>query len=358
MTNSTDQNASRSCSNCGHALPSGGEYCPHCGQKYTTGRVTVGQLFSEFFEAVFNFDSKIFLTLRDLPVPGKLTEQFFLGRRQRYIPPIRLLFLSIIIHLATISWLAEEQLASLFQQSNRELQEAAYQQVAEERLDSLRRQLSGTLEASPAARQALDTLYEALADDQLPDSLNALPYLRFEGFLPLEATILKVAYKDLETLSTDSLLDKYSVSDWKSRLVLTQSVKLLHESTSFTRFLLGQMTWMILLMMPALALLLKVLYIRCDFYYIEHLVFSFHYHAFAFLIMSVALILDEIWEMSLSLTGIAFLGVLVYLFLAMRRVYRQGFFKTFLKFVLLNNGYLLLLLTFLVVTLLVSALLY
>ncbi len=352
------ENTYRSCPNCGHALPPAGEYCPHCGQKYTTGRVTVGQLFDELFEAVFNFDSKIFLTLRDLLAPGKLTEQYFLGRQKRYIPPIRLLFVSIIIHLATISWLAEEQLARFFQQSNRELQEAAYQQVAEERLDSLRRQLSETLEASPAARQAMDSLYRAFADDQLPDSLNALPYLRFEGARPLEATTLKVAYKDLETLSTDSLLNKYGVTDWKSRLVLTQSVKLLHESTNFTRYLLGQMTWMILLMMPALALLLKLLYIRRDFYYIEHLIFSFHYHAFAFLIMSVALILDEVWTMSLSLSGIAFLGILVYLFLAMRRVYRQGFFKTFLKFILLNNGYLVLLMTFLVVTLLVSALLY
>ncbi len=355
---SADKNTYRTCPNCGHVLPPGGEYCSHCGQRYTTGRVTVRQLINEFFEAIFNLDSKIFLTLRDLPVPGKLTEQYFLGRHKRYIPPIRLLLIGILVHLATISWLAEERLSQFFQQSNRELQEAAYQQVAEERLDSLRDQVALAYDASPVARQALDSLHRSFANDQLPDSLNALPYLRFDGPQPLEAIPLKVAYKDLETLPADSLLNKYGVTDWKSRLVLTQSIKLLHESTNFTRYLLGQMTWMILLMMPALALLLKLLYIRRDFYYIEHLVFSFHYHAFAFLIMSVALILDEVWPKSLSLAGIAFLSVLVYLFLAMRRVYRQGFFKTFLKFILLNNGYLVLVMAFLVVTLLVSALLY
>ena len=355
---SANEPASRSCSNCGAQVPIGGAYCPNCGQRYTGGRVTVRQLFAEFADAVFNFDSKIFLTLRDLLIPGKLTEQYFLGRRKRYLAPIRLLFVGIIVYLATISYLAEDRLAAFFQQTSRERQQAAYQQLAEERLDTLRATVAADFPAASPAQAALDTLYERFAAEELPDSISNLPYIRFRGLWPVEMRTLKVAYKDMETLPADSLLNQYEVTDWKSRLVLAQTIKLLHESTNFTRYLLGQLTWMILLMMPALALLLKLLYVRRDFYYIEHLVFSFHYHAFAFLILSAGLLLDEATDSGFSPSSIAFLIVLIYLYLAMRRVYQQGRFKTFIKFLILNNGYLFLLTVFLIATLLVSALMF
>ena len=86
-------------------------------------------------------------------------------------------------------------------------------------------------------------------------------------------------------------------------------------------------------MMPFLALLLKLLYFRRNRYYVEHLFFSFHFHAFVFLLGTLLILLQNV--LSGGLIAILALSIFVYLFMAMKKVYGQGFFKTFLKFILL-----------------------
>lgn len=116
----------------------------------------------------------------------------------------------------------------------------------------------------------------------------------------------------------------------------------------------GNLTWMTLLMMPTLAFILLILYARRDYYYVEHLIFSFHYHAFAFLIASPAYLMANRWPAGV---GLAFGIILIYLFLAMRKVYKQGIIKTSLKFMALNSLYLFVFTFFLIFMLVISALL-
>lgn len=88
------------CKNCEQPLHKGAAYCAHCGQKNTDGRITVRSLFTEFFDAVFNIESRTLRTLRALFIPGKLTEEYFEGRHKRYVHPLRtLLVMSILLIL-------------------------------------------------------------------------------------------------------------------------------------------------------------------------------------------------------------------------------------------------------------------
>jgi hypothetical protein len=85
------------CQNCHYPLAESDKFCPNCGQKNTDGHVSLHDLWHELTHYFTHVDNKIFVTLKDLLVPGKLTDEFFKGHRKRYIHPINLFFVVGII---------------------------------------------------------------------------------------------------------------------------------------------------------------------------------------------------------------------------------------------------------------------
>jgi Protein of unknown function (DUF3667) len=82
-----------------------------------------------------------------------------------------------------------------------------------------------------------------------------------------------------------------------------------------------------IVLLPVFALLLKLFWRRR--YYAEHLIFALHYHAFALIALTPGGFLAG--KAGDSATGIALILCLVYLFLALRRVYADGRLRTFAK---------------------------
>lgn len=89
------------CLNCSHQLEENDLYCSKCGQKFSKRMGTVKEFFVDFLGDYFTFDSKIFRSIIPLIFkPGFLTTEYLVGRRVRYIPPLRLyIFISIIFFL-------------------------------------------------------------------------------------------------------------------------------------------------------------------------------------------------------------------------------------------------------------------
>ncbi|MCA1658770.1 MAG: hypothetical protein LC627_05685, partial [Verrucomicrobiaceae bacterium] len=84
-------------------------------------------------------------------------------------------------------------------------------------------------------------------------------------------------------------------------------------------------------------MVLKVLYIRKRRFYVEHLVYALHIHTFLY----VAVIITSLAVMAANrtvpalggwITGLMTIVILVQIFLSIRRVYRQGWFMTTMKF--------------------------
>ena len=71
-----------------------GNFCAHCGEKRRADHdFSLRHVLAEAAEAFFHVDSKIFLTLKTLVTkPGKLTSEFFLGRRKPYMSPLQTFF--------------------------------------------------------------------------------------------------------------------------------------------------------------------------------------------------------------------------------------------------------------------------
>lgn len=87
-------------------------------------------------------------------------------------------------------------------------------------------------------------------------------------------------------------------------------------------------------LLPLFALLLRILYVRRAWVYAEHLVFALHYHALVFTLFAAALAAGRwipVW--------LVFPLAVLYLPLAMRRVYRQGWDHTVAKAAVLGSVY-------------------
>ena len=97
-----DQPEPYRCRNCGESLR--GEYCGHCGQRDTTVVRFFPSLVLEAFEGLFAFDSKTYRSLWYLfSRPAFLTREYLAGRRVRYLAPLRLFIIFILLFLFTIS---------------------------------------------------------------------------------------------------------------------------------------------------------------------------------------------------------------------------------------------------------------
>jgi hypothetical protein len=83
------------CLNCGATL--GGDYCSHCGQQAHIHR-SLAHAVEELLHGVWHFDSKLWNTLPLLLLrPGKLTRDYVMGKRARYISPMGLFLLTIFL---------------------------------------------------------------------------------------------------------------------------------------------------------------------------------------------------------------------------------------------------------------------
>ncbi|MEN0003051.1 MAG: DUF3667 domain-containing protein [Bacteroidota bacterium] len=360
MTKQT-KNVFKYCRNCFYPLARKANYCPHCGQKYTLGKLTVRELLDEFFEAILNVDSKIFQSVITLFKPGRLTKAYFDGQHKRYVHPLRIFLVTAILFFAVLGYVFYDEMHDSLQQTTQEYRERGYSSQIMDRLQSARGGIEIQFGSSRIVSSAIDSLLQEMP--YIGEDTMGLNYMVLQDNYTLDVKNVQFARKDVAVRDREALLDDYGVEGFWARMQIRQLLKIDEEGGNFAQFILGKLIWMVLLMMPMLALILKLLYWRRDRYFVEHLVFSFHYHAFAFVVASIVFLsfgymrnLDMDTEWIPIVVGS--LWVIIYQYKAMRYVYQQGRIKTFIKYNLLNIFYPFIFAAFLVITVIISGLLF
>jgi hypothetical protein len=86
----------KTCLNCGHQVEE--RFCTHCGQENTEPKQVFHYLFTHFIEDFTHYDGQFWKTIKNLLFkPGKLTEIYLVGKRQLYVPPVKLyIFISFV----------------------------------------------------------------------------------------------------------------------------------------------------------------------------------------------------------------------------------------------------------------------
>ena len=83
-------------------------------------------------------------------------------------------------------------------------------------------------------------------------------------------------------------------------------------------------------LLPIFAFILKMLHLKRGTY-AHHLVFSFYYFAYLFTTFSIIIAINLIWDIYNWIDFLIIMSTSIYLLLALKYFYNQGWIKTFIK---------------------------
>jgi hypothetical protein len=298
------------CDNCGASVT--GRYCGVCGQRLEPPLHSLGHFARIATEDLTHADSRVWRTLGALLArPGLLTREFLAGRRARYLPPVRLyLVVSVVFFL----WAALTQSGNVVHVDDDDLAPptAKHAQAPPPKGNP-------ATSAAPAAASA-----PAGAAANPPGAIIIAP-----GQTHSE--------KDCDGLTYDG--------PWAARvqpLVRESCRKMIRDNgRSVGEAMVHNMPHAMFIFLPLLAAAMMLFYWRPRRYYVEHLLFLVHNHAFVFVFVMLCWALAALIPPIGGLIGFAATCYMVwYVFRAMRVVYAQGRALTILKLCVLSFLYL------------------
>jgi uncharacterized membrane protein len=364
------------CENCGAELQ--GHWCAKCGQPAIDYRRSFRHVIADLLNEFLNWDSKFFATIGLLLVrPWKLTNQFLAGHRVRYVHPLRLYLLASILFFFAATYgikSAHFQPIDVSPSALAEIRgDLERDNVTPEVRDKIEQALGGE-PISPKKRAALE---EQLKNENLPKVARDAIQQRLEyGDPPSDARAkledaMKGLTPDVRTKVEESLrkaqdkaiifeADKEDKPNNLGKWFEARAKEKMGEHGTkmglFISTLVSNLPYMMLCCIPLFAFVLKVLYLRRRIFYIDHLIYALHIHTFAYvgivLIVLATIGLNNVASGPIAgwIIALLWIAFMVQIFLSIRRVYRQGWFISILKFLFGGFVYLIVLVAALATT--------
>ena len=317
------------CANCGNELS--GRFCQVCGQREEPRVPTLLSIIREATNALFGLESKLWRSIAVLIFkPGQLTVAYLAGQRQRYTSPLRLYLLFSIAAFAYFAFIGNQGINfnDVIVASG---QDAETTVNTQEQSDNLQENRKAEIDANIDAE---------IDNFQLPESLNV-------------------------DADTRILLDEF-VAQGKDKLKKIKSdVKSGNIVEVISQFL-RPLPKALLLFLPFIALAFKFLFLGSGKYYIEHLIYLLHNHAFIFgLVILSALIvqigkyipaLDDVFSIPITLAWVFY--VPFYLYRSLRVVYQRSHWVTIPTFSIIFVVYIIMFSLMLLLSVLFAILVY
>ncbi|TPE45459.1 DUF3667 domain-containing protein [Pontibacter mangrovi] len=281
------------CPNCGYTFEEVNNFCPNCGQENHDLNVPVKHLIAEFFEGTIHFDTKAWHTLKYLITrPGLLTEKFNMGQRASYVPPFRLyVFVSLIFFTVL----------------------------------ALRSHSSVTVATEEEAQKKLEEVDPTIAAGiRTADSLRSVSEIR--------------SADSLATAAATQLLPGNEQEGFRKEL-MAKFAKFTKDEEHSKQKLLKNVSFMMFVLMPFFGLILYLFYRKQRRNYVEHLMFSIHFHTFFFIAVILGLAVEYFYR-KFDVDEWTFWVALIYLFFALHRVYKQSYLRTFFMLIPISFVYL------------------
>lgn len=314
------EGGNKTCLNCGTPLTD--KYCSHCGQRDLPARQDLGDLFINFISSFYSFESKFFKTFQYLLFrPGKIVAEYNAGKRESFYHPARM-----YVFLSFVFFLLMSMVAST---------------------DDLGLNNSGEFNAKDSVRtDSLMARVDSLVAAEV-DTVNEAGGLKFkykpvtEGTNTPEATTVE-EYDSIQNTLPESERDNFIIRyfERKGREIEARGKDKEKDLTKqFMDDAVGNIPRMLFFLMPIFALLLKLLYVRRDYFYSEHLVFTVIYYDFIYLAGSLIILVNQVEWLS-WLQYFLYAWIFIYLYKSMRHVYKQRRAKTVAKYFLLLSMFL------------------
>ena len=341
------------CLNCGQPLTGVENFCSYCGQKNSTKKLSFKHFISQLFSGFFSYDSRFWLTFIPLLIkPGKVSKKYIEGKRSRYVNPFQL-----YLNVSIIFFLILGFQSNFITNSEKTLDEVKNTlETNEIVLDSTLNALQIDENISEQDKKAITNIgdFFKLTQTQIDNDSIPITYYSKNDSINIDSISFDKKIADFyhysktnPKIATENALDSlgYSKSFWnKFYYQQTNNISKNINKTiedhgeSYYKTLISQLSIALFIFLPLFTLFLKILYIRRPFTYMEHLIFVFNTQTVFFLL----LILFYLFGMIAKSDSGLFIVVLlfsVYLFLAQKTFYNQGYFKTFIKYIMINLIY-------------------
>jgi hypothetical protein len=320
------------CLNCGTETP--GHYCPTCGQKNIEPKQSIWHILGHTFSDITHWDGKFFSTVKLLfAKPGFLSTEYMIGRRMRYLDPIRMyIFTSAIFFLIIFSMFNVNNLTIGHNGKSKLLKTATLSEM-----------LAKAKNKEDSAE--IMKLYKS----------NVEPYVKFgrdsiEQQKNANITVEPGDYATSEAYdSAQKVLPENQREGWLKRKISLKKIELTQryniEGSGLIREMVNNnehnLPKVLFISLPVFALILKLLYIRRkQFYYVDHGIFSVHLYIFSIIIILVFFGILKLqdntgWRWLSWLIFVIVLYPFFYYYKAMRKFYGQSRAKTIIKYILL-----------------------
>jgi len=334
---------SDNCLNCGTGLK--GPFCYFCGQPDRNFMRFFPVLLRDMMEDLLDLDSRFIRTMKPLLFkPGRLTRDYMEGRRFRYAPPMRLYIFSSIVFFLLAALLSSNSISigsnSVGNDVSIQLDEPQVkQQEIEDALNNL----------PPDVREKVDVdkILNGIGEQKPDDAGFKLDDIQFNDE-PWNRETNPVDVVWFPDWLNDRINDEVEGSPHKAEQI-NENPNLIIDKV----FDILPATMFVLL--PVVALIFKFWYLFAKRFYIEHLIFSLHNHAFLFVSLTLILLANLAesrfgghgYTTAATVMGWAVIiistWIPIYMLISLRVVYRQNWFMTTGKFIVIGLSYLTLL---------------
>jgi hypothetical protein len=335
------------CLNCQLKYPAHYNYCPQCGQENTIVRVSFLQILRDLFDNYITLDSRFGRTI--IPFlfrPGYLSEAFNKGKRIHYIHPVRLYILMSLLYFFVFGYVAGiKDLTIRALEGNKTATDSTGQQqnlITVQGDVDFKVNTDNSKDSKGSLRNVGNNwLLRAIQDPQMTES--AL----------------------LDTIKNNEInIQKIKIINNLDKIIAKQLLKIgQRDLPMFINEILSNIPLMMLIMLPLLAVMLRVIYPFAPFYYIEHFVNILYLQSFVYFIFSISMVFMGLRVLADPAIHDEWLGwcatiphliLLLYNYKAFRRMYKQGRIMTILKLSAFTFWYATLFFIFLTLELLIS----
>ena len=327
------ENIKITCGNCEREFKKEFEYCPHCGQK-SKDSLTMGVLFYNTISNYFSFDARFFRSFLPLMFrPGYLAKNFIAGKRLVYLHPAQYYLFVSVIFFFLFSFQAREynlKADNLLKKGFDTDNVLAFDTISKKTLDSVN----------------LSNITQPLRENQEitgmnDEELNNLDSIIKENIKNEEEPVIDLGYdkKKLDSLifvgaSKEEQLKAMGMDDdagFIKRRFYTQLLKFQKNSGGgILQAFFDSIPIALFVLLPIFALFLKLFFWKRG-NYSHHLVFSFYYFSYLFVVLSLILLVNLFWKIPNWIDWMVVLSTYIYLLIAVKKFYGQGFFISFIK---------------------------
>ncbi len=321
------------CKNCEQEFQESFQFCPYCGQK-AKDDLTMGVLFYNTISNYFSVDARFLKSFFPLLFrPGYLAKKFVEGKRLLYLHPAQFYLFSSVIFFFIFSFQARE-----YNQKVDNVLKIGFENDQILKFDSIQKNNMDSV--------SVTELTKPLRDQQIITGMDEKELKKLDSMIKTDANSDDIGpinfgfnKKELDSLIAigapeAELLQAMGMDDdagfFKRRFYL-QILKFQKNSGGgIMQAFFDSIPIALFFLLPIFAFILKIFYWKRGSFP-HHLVFSFYYFSFLFMIMGIVMLINFFWETPSWVDGIVAASIYLYLLIAVKQFYRQGYFISFIK---------------------------